>query len=76
MIVVSDTSPISALLQVGKSGMPGLTTGILGVALPARRRGILGGTAADFFELRTKAGFRISKDLEAHVLQSAGEYPQ
>lgn len=50
------------------------TIGILGAALLAKRRGILGCTMVELiFNLRSTAGFRISKELEDHVVASAGE---
>lgn len=52
----------------------GLTTiGILGVAIAAKRKGLLNSVATVIKELREKASFWISPDLEARVLRDAGE---
>ena len=52
----------------------GLTTiGILGVAAAAKRRGLLKSVATVIQELKEKASFRISAELEARVLRDAGE---
>jgi len=63
MIVVSDTSVISALIQIGRAE---LLLEIFGeVVIPKK-------VAA---ELEDTASFRISPDLEARVLRDAGELP-
>jgi hypothetical protein len=52
----------------------GLTTiGILGVASAAKRKGLLSDVATVIRELREKASFWISDELEARVLRDAGE---
>lgn len=52
----------------------GLTTiGILGVAAAAKRQGLLESVATVIQELKEKASFRISAELEARVLRDAGE---
>jgi predicted nucleic acid-binding protein len=52
----------------------GLTTiGILGVAIAAKRKGLLSDVAPLILELREKASFWISAELEARVLRDAGE---
>lgn len=52
----------------------GLTTiGILGVASAAKRKGLLSSVAPVIRELREQASFWISAELEARVLQDAGE---
>lgn len=52
----------------------GLTTiGILGVAIAAKRKGLLDRVSSVIVELREKASFWISEDLEARVLNDAGE---
>jgi uncharacterized protein len=53
----------------------GLTTiGILGVAAAAKRRGLLESVATVIQELKEKASFWISPELEARVLRDAGEH--
>jgi predicted nucleic acid-binding protein len=53
----------------------GLTTiGILGVAAAAKRRGLLESVASVIQELKEKASFWISPELEARVLRDAGEH--
>jgi uncharacterized protein len=52
----------------------GLTAiGILGVASAAKRQGLLGSVTPVIRELREKASFWISEELEARVLRDAGE---
>lgn len=52
----------------------GLTTiGLLGVAIVAKRKGLLSDLAPVIRELREKAYFWISEELEARVLRDAGE---
>lgn len=52
----------------------GLTTiGILGVAIAAKRKGLLSDVAPVIRELRELASFWISPELEARVLCDAGE---
>jgi len=50
-----------------------ITIGILGVASAAKRKGLLGSVATVIHELREKASFWISAELEARVLRDAGE---
>ena len=53
----------------------GLTTiGILGVAAAAKRRGLLESVATVIQELKEKASFWISAELETRVLRDAGEH--
>lgn len=48
-------------------------TGVLGVLLKAKQKGQLGSLQAEIHRLREEARFFIRKDLEAEILDAAGE---
>jgi len=63
MIVVSDTSPLTALLQVGQDG------------LLAKKAGHLTSVRQLIDDLHSKAGFFVSDALRKITLKAAGEEP-
>jgi predicted nucleic acid-binding protein len=78
MIVVSDTSPLTALLTVDKAdllvrehGLP--VVGLLGVVLMARRRGLIASARDLLQRLDQEAGVYLGEDLKASALKSVGE---
>jgi len=77
MLVVSDTSPVSSLLQIGRAellrqaGIP--IIGLLGVLLLAKEKSLVASVKDCVVELQTKAGFYVAESLVAKALAAAGE---
>ena len=63
MIVVSDTSPLTALLTVG----------LLGVVLLARRNQLIPSARALLQRLQQEAGMYLTKDIMEAALKTVGE---
>jgi predicted nucleic acid-binding protein len=76
MIVVSDTSAITALLQVRhetelREGVPFI--GLLGVLVRAKQTGHIASVRKLVAELETVADFRLSNEVKAVAFRNAGE---
>jgi predicted nucleic acid-binding protein len=65
MIVVSDTSPITTLLQIGQSDLLHL--------LEAKEAGFISSVRNVIEELETKTTFHLSAAMKTRTLQTAGE---
>ncbi|HEY1663963.1 MAG TPA: DUF3368 domain-containing protein [Verrucomicrobiae bacterium] len=71
MIIVSDPSAITALMQIGREGVPFI--GLVGVLIEARQRGLIVSLRTILEQLQTSADFRLSEQLKRQALKAAGE---
>jgi predicted nucleic acid-binding protein len=78
MLVVCDTSPVTALLKRGRSVAEarGLRViGLLGVLLIAKKAGLISSVAPIITELESRARFFTSEAVKKIILKAAGEGP-
>ncbi len=76
MIIVSDTSPISNLIQIGTkmAKAHGLDTiGLIGCLITAKKQSIIKEIRPIVEELETKAGFYVGETFKESIYRIAGE---
>lgn len=60
-------------IAAARRGIP--LTGVVGILLEARTRGLIGPVGPVLDELQTRAGFRLGESVRRQALEAAGEIP-
>jgi len=80
MIVVSDTSAITSLIQIDRIEVlrqlrEGVSIiGLVGALIAATQKGFLSSLAGTLDDLEAKADFRIGTELRTEALRAVGEF--